>query len=102
MTLIGKLSDYLEQKSYVLDINSQKLLLIHENTDYYLIENKCGHFGVPLDDAEIKDKEIICSQHGISFSLESGLVVNRPYENCEAIKIYNLTIEENTLYTSDF
>jgi len=90
--LIGSIAQFCEQKSYALSIDDKNLLLIHHQHQHYLIENKCGHFGVPLDDAQIKDNQIICAQHGISFSLETGLVVNRPYENCNPINTYPLPV----------
>ncbi len=64
---------------------------------YYLIENKCGHFGVPLLNGRIRDNEIVCAEHGISFDLETGSVVNRPYENCDPIKVFTSKIEGHYL-----
>ena len=98
MILIGKVTEFTDQTSYCLTINEKQLLLVHHNDHFYLIDNQCGHFGVPLTDAQIKNKQIICAQHGISFNLETGLVVNRPYENCEPIKTYSLTKEGGLLY----
>jgi len=96
--LIGGIAQFCEHKSYSLSINDKNLLLIHHQDTFFLIENKCGHFGVPLDDAQIKDTHIICAQHGISFSLETGQVVNRPYENCYPIKTYPLLVKNQQLY----
>lgn len=101
MTLIGDIENFSKESSYPLDINEHSLLLIHQGEQFYLIENKCGHFGVPLSDAEINSNEIICAQHGISFSLETGNVINRPYENCDSIKVYSLTIEDDQLYCNE-
>lgn len=82
-------------------INNMQLLLIHEKNKTYLLENKCGHFGVVLEDAKLgldEDKAvIICQQHGISFDLATGEVVNRPWESCDPIKILNVVIENDML-----
>lgn len=101
MTLIGSITQFAEETSYPLIINDKHLLLVHHQNDFYLVENKCGHFGVVLDDAQIKNNQIICAQHGISFSLETGLVINRPYENCDPIKTYSLQIEDGALISPD-
>jgi len=101
MTLIGALKQFGAEKTYPLSINNKDLLLIHQQSSFYLIENKCGHFGVPLSDAKIKNNEIICSHHGISFSLDTGLVVNRPYENCDPIQLFTLSIENGAIYSPD-
>ncbi len=99
MTFIGDTSEFSEQKSYPLIIHDKKLLLIHHDNHYCLIENKCGHFGVPLIDAQVKNNLIICAQHGISFNLETGQVINRPYENCDPIKIYTIKNKNGALYS---
>ena len=101
MTLIGTTEEFKQECSYPLSIHNKSVLLIHQQQKYYLIENKCGHFGIALNDATIKDEQIICSQHAISFSLNSGQVVNRPYENCDSIKIFKLEKVNDDLYSPD-
>ena len=77
------------------------VLLIQFDGNIYLIENKCGHFGVELENGSLRiDKAIpciVCPEHGISFSLTSGEVVNRPYENCSAIRLFEYEVRENVL-----
>jgi apoptosis-inducing factor 3 len=71
-----------------------KLLLIQHRAMTYVIENKCGHFGLPLDTGYLDGETIVCSQHGISFNLTNGEVANRPYENCDSIKTYTVVARE--------
>jgi len=77
------------------------LLLICKDDKTYLLENKCGHFGVTLNDAKIEWHQnkmvIVCVQHGISFDLNTGQVINRPWENCESIKVITIVIEDGIL-----
>ncbi len=101
MICIGKITQFSKQKSYPLTINNKHLLLIHQDGHFFLIKNQCGHFGIPLDDARIKNKHIICAQHGISFNLKTGLIVNRPFENCSPITVYPLQQLNNKLYYSE-
>lgn len=75
-------------------IGDLKLLLIHQHGQAYLIENKCGHFGISLEDAKLENENIICRGHNISFSLKDGHIVNRPYENCDPIKIFKIVIRD--------
>jgi len=101
--VVIKLDDYPEDGIYELEIDSfligeSSLLLIIHHGQYHVIENKCGHFGVPLSNGLIDGNEIICSQHGISFDLDTGKVVNRPYENCDPIKIIPVNKSGNMLY----
>lgn len=94
MHIFGHIENFNDEKIYPFEINHKSFLLIHHQEQFFLIENKCGHFGIPLNNATIVDNEIICAQHGISFSLKTGAINNRPYENCSPIKTYEL-IEEN-------
>lgn len=78
----------------VFTINNTEVLLIHFEDNTYIIANKCGHFGVGLHDGHIgKEGErpaISCSQHGISFDLISGEVINRPWENCDPVTVFKV------------
>lgn len=78
-------------------IEGLSLLLIQVDDQPFLIENRCGHFGVPLDTGELKGNTIVCSQHGISFGLETGEVVNRPYENADPVRTFELTTRDGYL-----
>lgn len=98
MKKIGKISDYKREGIFPLVLDGKDLLIVHHDQTYYVIENKCGHFGIPLADGELKGKEIICSGHGISFNLQTGNVVNRPYENCDPVKTYLAKIIDGVLF----
>lgn len=101
MILLGPAIDFSDEGAKVVSVNGLNLLLIRHNSEYYLIENKCGHFGVSLIDGEIKDKTIKCSQHGIMFSLISGEILNRPYENCDMIKVFKIVQQGDELYMDE-
>ena len=79
------------------DIADQALLLIQTEDIVHLVENKCGHFGMPLEAGELKEGTIVCPQHGISFSLETGELANRPWENADPIKIFEITYRDGYL-----
>lgn len=95
---IASLDDYPEDGIYKIMVDGQLRLLIVNQEKVYLIENKCGHFGVPLHDGRLQNNEIVCAEHGISFDLETGRVVNRPYENCEPIKLFPLKQVERQIF----
>ena len=70
------------------EINGIRLLLIQQQDAVFLVENKCGHFGVPLEDGRLQNDSITCKGHGIEFSLKTGEIINRPWENCDPIRIF--------------
>ncbi len=98
MILIGSEKNYSAAGLYELKIQDMDLLLINQDSALYLIENKCGHFGISLADGQLKPKEIVCSGHSMSFSLETGEVLNRPYEVCDPIKTYEIVKKDGDLY----
>ncbi len=71
-------------------VEDHSLLLIQEEDEIFLIENKCGHFGVPMEQAQITGTTFICREHGISFDLKTGAVSNRPWENCDPLKVFEV------------
>ena len=83
---------------YPIEMDKNALLLIRHQGKYHLIENKCGHFGVRMERGRVENNQIFCPEHGISFDLDSGHVVNRPYENCDPVKILTIRIVDNNLY----
>lgn len=101
MLLLGEKAKFKNKPIHELTINGVNLLLIDNHDRFYLIENKCGHFGLPLSQSEIKGDEIICSHHGISFSLLTGEIVNRPYENCDMIRVFKIVEQDMGLYVAE-
>ena len=79
------------------DIHGLSLLLIQQNAHVYLIENKCGHFGVPLESAEITESSIICSEHGIEFDLHSGEALCASWADCDPVRVFSLVEKEGEL-----
>jgi len=88
--------------SCAFEIDGHHFLLLQHGANIYLIENRCGHFGVALNQGEIVERDgvvqIICPRHGISFDLASGAIANRPWENCAPVKVYQHCIENGQVY----
>ena len=76
------------------EVMGHSVLLILREGEIHAIENRCGHFGIPLEDGHLENDTIVCRQHGISFYLKDGNVCNRPYENCEPVKIFSWEIQD--------
>ena len=94
--LIAK-QDISNDSKQVFKIGQLELLLIAQEQELFLIENKCGHFGAPLEDGRLIDQTIACTHHGISFDLKTGQISNRPWENCDAIKVFEISWQDNML-----
>jgi nitrite reductase/ring-hydroxylating ferredoxin subunit len=69
-------------------LDARALLLIRQQGRLYCVDDRCGHFGVPLRGGTLEEGVIRCPMHGITFSLSDGSVVNRPWENCSPLVIH--------------
>lgn len=76
-----------------LSVKGHSLLLIQHGGETFVIENKCGHFGVPLATGRVADGKIRCSQHGFEFELRSGRLVSRPFEHCDPLVTFAVQIQ---------
>ena len=69
-------------------VNSVAVLLVQTEGKIYLVENKCGHFGVALDTGRLVGAHIRCSQHGAEFDLSSGKVTNHVVAQCDPLRVF--------------
>ncbi|MCB1876230.1 MAG: Rieske (2Fe-2S) protein [Chromatiales bacterium] len=81
----------------VVELNELRLLLLQVDGETYLVENRCGHFGVPIDAGEISQGCITCPVHGMRFRLRDGAVDNRPWEGCDPLRVFVLIEREGEL-----
>lgn len=98
MQKLGPVSDYADEGIYEIKLDDQDYLLINHQEHYFCIENKCGHFGVPLANGRIRDNTIYCREHGIGFDLFDGQVRKSMGEDCDPIKIAKLIEQDGILY----
>lgn len=99
---ICDISEMENRQKYKFDYQNKSFLLICSGSgNYYIIENRCGHLGIPLDNGEVRDNSIVCPQHGIEFNLENGMNVNRPLELTDSILRLAVTIENSSIGFED-
>ncbi len=95
---VTDLTSVAEEGMYPFDIAGEKLLLVSHQGQYFMVENRCGHFGIPLDTGFVDSGELYCSGHAISFDLKTGQVANRPYENCAPIRTFAIKQEQGAIW----
>ncbi len=80
------------------EVGALRLLLIQVCGERFLVENRCGHFGVAIDGGEIHDGSIECPQHFMRFDLRSGVVLNpQHYADCDPIRVFALIERDGQL-----
>ena len=86
-----------EEAMHAVQLDSHRILIVRHQEKIYVVENKCGHFGVPLADGRLEEGQIFCAVHGIGFDLEDGTVSNRLHENCSPIRVFPFEIRDGQI-----
>lgn len=82
---------------YPYKLDDLDVILVRTHHGVFALENKCGHMEVPMDDGKVEEGTIVCAVHGISFKLEDGSVSNRPWENCTALRTFDITLKDDVI-----
>lgn len=85
------------ERIYPHELDGTNIILIRTQHGVFALENRCGHMEVPLDDGKVEEGTVVCAVHGISFRLEDGSVSNRPWENCTAMKTYDISLKDDVI-----
>ena len=72
-TIVNSLNRFFESNNVFLDLyrisdNKINKILIKYNNNFYLIDRRCPHFGLPLIASHFFDNYITCRWHGCRFS----------------------------------
>jgi len=73
-------------------VGKVSILLVHSAGQTYAVENKCGHFGVPLVTGRLVGARIQCSQHGAEFDLASGQVMNHVVAQSDPLRVFAIVM----------
>lgn len=92
---VGNEIDFVEGKAQVVEINQQLIAVVKIENEFYAIEDRCSHAGVPLSGGKISCKEVICPRHGARFSLKSGKALCMPA--FEDIKVFPVQVHQGVV-----
>lgn len=77
------------------NVDGASVLLIQNRGRVHAVENKCGHFGIPLEHGTLLDNAIRCRQHGAQFDLATGAVLNHVVAQCDPLRVFELRFDGN-------
>lgn len=75
---VASLDDLPPGERLVLQLDDLEILVFNIAGELFAIGNVCSHDGNPLDDGELRDKEIVCLRHGARFDVRTGEVMSLP------------------------
>jgi nitrite reductase/ring-hydroxylating ferredoxin subunit len=56
-----------------MQVGGRRILMIHHGDQYYAVDSKCPHWGLPLDLGRVTDDcSLVCPWHRSAFDLSTG------------------------------
>jgi len=69
---LGAVGELGRSKRSVVVVDGQELLVLCVRRRFTVLENRCPHLGLPLDDARVVGRTLVCSGHGYKYALGDG------------------------------
>lgn len=69
---LGDVEELRRAKRSVVDVSGRELLVLCVRHRFTVVENKCPHLGLPLDDARVVGRTLVCGGHGYKYALDDG------------------------------
>ena len=81
--------------SHAVDHDGTKVLLVNVDGHVAAVENKCSHFGLPLDKAAVCGHRIRCPFHHACFDVRDGRQLEAP--GMDGLTVYNVSVEDGQI-----
>ncbi len=97
-TTICKLDELVSGKAKRFVVGDRAIAVVRIDDNVYAIGDRCGHADVSLSDGEVfcDTKEIECSRHASSFSLETGKPNTLPAT--QPVPVYVATVDNGDVF----
>ncbi len=92
---LANLSELYDGFSRAVRVQGVPLLLLQDEGQRYVIEDRCPHMEAPLRTGQIGGGKIRCRAHGIAFQLQSGQAEGALSGQLGCLKFYTLAYEGN-------
>lgn len=95
---VCKLGDLVSGKARRFEIGNRAIAVVRIDESVYAIGDKCSHADVALSQGEVlcDTKEIECSRHASSFSLETGKPNSLPAT--QAVPVFVASVENGDVF----
>ena len=101
LVALGDVAELQRAKRSVVVVDGRELLVLHVRRRFTVLENRCPHLGLPLDDARVVGRTLVCSTHGYKYGLADGAHIpgwRCPSGGAGRLNLLATSIEGGVLY----
>lgn len=101
LVLLGSAEELARRKRAVVVQDGLELLVLCVRRRFTVVENRCPHLGLPLDDARVVGRTLVCSAHGFKYGLGDGAHVpgwRCPTGQAGRLRLFATHVEDGCLY----
>ena len=92
---VGTVTDFPEDTMHPFKVGGHPVLLIHQQGNFYAIEDRCTHDNGVLHNGELLEGAVKCERHGAKFNLKNG----RPtMPAVKKIRLYQTRVEDDRVF----
>jgi len=90
---LANLVDLHDGYSAAFNLKGRPLLLLQDQGQPFIIENRCPHMDALLSTGKISQGAIVCRAHGIAFDLRSGRARGSLGDTLDCLKSFPVVYE---------
>jgi nitrite reductase/ring-hydroxylating ferredoxin subunit len=101
LVALGDVSELGRSKRSVVVVDGRELLVLNVRRRFTVLENRCPHLGLPLDDARIVGRTLVCSSHGYKYALADGAHIpgwRCPSAGAGRLELLPTRVDDGVLY----
>jgi nitrite reductase/ring-hydroxylating ferredoxin subunit len=98
---LGPVDELSRSKRSVVVVDGQELLVLCIRRRFTVLENRCPHLGLPLTDARLVGRTLVCSGHGYKYALADGARISGwrcSSSGVERLSLLPTFVEDGVLY----
>ena len=101
LVALGPVRDLARAKRSVVVVDDLELLVVSVRRRFTVVVNRCPHLGLPLDDARIVGRTLVCGAHGYKYALTDGAHIpgwRCPAGGVERLRLIPTCVDDGVLY----
>lgn len=73
----ANIQDFAGTAKKLINVNDKKILILHIDSEYFAVDNKCTHMGGSLYEGKTEGHIVVCPRHGSGFDVRTGVLARQ-------------------------